>query len=729
MPEERAESEGRQLRVRSGILIMLFLAALGGYIYVLYGLQILQGDSFREQASRTTLQTETVDSVRGEVLDCFGRVLISNTQSYQVTLNPKVMGDEKNEILEKLLALCRAEGLEWTDTFPVSAEPPYAFTKPDVYTYIYTETEVDDWGIETTTSETKRTNLGALAVKRKWIDDPLKEELKLDDVTYLTAVDLMVKMCNTYDIELPEVPEGETPEITREIRALLGVLYELDLRQREVVYSDYIFTKDEGIDISFISKVKEWGLVGVEVASRASRQINTTYAAHVLGRVGAIDRDELDSYLERGYPRNAYVGKQGVERAFENYLHGTSGVREVETSKTGKLVSQAWKVDEDTGKVQEPSPGGNVCLTLDIGLQAEAEDALAAHVQSLPNPKGAAVAIVDMTGGALALASYPSYDLSSYGENAGELGQDPLNPLVNRATNGAYAPGSTFKPLTAVAGLMEGVMTPRDTIVCRGSYTYEGWRDFKQYCHKRSGHGTENLVKAIKDSCNVYFYDVGRRLGIKKLDDYAAQFGLGQHTGIETGDEAGWVAGPATSEHYGQTWNIGSVTQAAIGQENNQATPLQLANYIATLVNGGNHYKVHLLNEVKSHDYGAVLYQYKPELLNTIDIPEKGLEAIKEGMYQVSQNSAIARYFNNLPVKVGAKTGTAELTAGVENKNTNGLLVVFAPLEDPEIAMCILMEGGTSGSSLAALAYDILDYYFNRDAVLTQVPAENTLIR
>jgi len=728
LPEERAESEGRQLRIRSGLLILFFLAALGGYVYVLYGLQIVQGDSFRVQASYTTSKQETVDSVRGDLLDSCGRVLVTNTQSYQVTLDPSVMGERKNEILTALLALCREEGITWTDTFPVSPEPPYAFTKPDVYTYINTRTETNDWGATSEVTETRRTNLGALAVACRWIDDPLAENPKPGGVFYLTAPELMVKMCGTYGIELPEAPEGQLPEIDTDTRALLGVLYELALRQREITYADYVFAKGDEIDITFISKVKEQDLAGVEVASKASRLINTTYAAHVLGRVGAITQEDVDYYVEKGYPRNAYVGRQGAERAFEDWLHGTSGVREIETSDSGKIVAQRWVTDKDTGEVLEPTPGGNVFLTLDLSLQAQVEDALAAHIQELGHEKGA-VAIVDMTGGALALASYPTYDLASYGENAAELEKDPLNPLLNRAASGLYAPGSTFKPLTAVGGLMEGVMTPRDTIVCRGSYTYEGWRNFKQYCHKRSGHGTENLVKAIKDSCNVYFYDIGRRLGIQKLDDYAAQFGLGQHTGIETGDEAGWVAGPATSEHYGQNWNIGSVTQAAIGQENNQATPLQLANYIATLVNGGNHYAVHLLDEVKSHDYGAVLYEYQPELLNTIDIPEQGLAAIKEGMYQVTQNAAIAKYFNNLPVRAGAKTGTAELTAGAENKNTNGLLVVFAPLEDPQIAMCILMEGGTSGSSLASLAYDILDYYFTREDVLTQVPAENTLIR
>lgn len=718
-PEDRTESEGRQLRLRSGLLILLFLGVLLVYGHVLYDLQIVNGDSYRTTASYTTAQKETVDSVRGEILDSKGRVLVSNTFGYEVTLDTSVMENDRNEILSKLLILCREEGVEWTDSLPISDHAPYYFTKSDVYTYLLTKTEEDDAGNKTETTEQRRTNLGALAVKCKWIDDPLAEEKKEDTVTYLTPQELMVKMCKTFGIELPEAEEGELPEISEEVRQLLGVLYELYLRRREVTYSEYVFA--EGVDITFISKVKEQGLSGVNIESVESRQYHTTYAAHVLGRTGKYTSDEMwQKYKELGYSYDAVVGLDGVELAFEEYLHGASGVREIVTSDSGKIISQEW--------VEEPVPGGNVTLTLDIGLQAVVENALAEHIEALEESGGAACAVVDMTGGALALASYPTYDLSTYSQNFNELRDDETKPLTNRATQGLYAPGSTFKLLTATAGLMEGIITPRDTIFCGGRYTFEGWRNFQAFCHKRSGHGTENLVKAIKDSCNVYFYDVGRRVGITKLNEYAEQFGLGQHTGIEIGDEAGKVAGPATSEYYNQTWNDGATVYAAIGQENNQFTPLQIANYIATLVNGGDHYAAHLLKSVKSSDYSEVLYEYEPELLNSIDIPEAYLNAMKEGMYQVTQNAALARYFNDLPVKAGAKTGTAELISGSDQKKTNGVLVVFAPYDDPQIALCIVMEKGASGGSLASIAADILNYYFSSDASLSTVPGENTLL-
>lgn len=719
--EDRTESEGRQLRMRSGVLIALFLCVLVFYGFTLYDVQITQGDSYRQQAFYTTVQKETVDSVRGELLDSRGRVLVSNTSSYEVTLDTSVMGKEKNEILAALLELCREEGVEWSDSFPVTKSAPYAFTKSDVYTYQLVRETGEDGTAQT---EERRTNLGALAVKYKWIDDPLAEELKEDAVTYLPPRELMVKMCQSFGI----VEKNEEPEITPELRELLGVLYELALRDRDVVYSEYVFAEE--VEIGFISKVKERGLTGVNVESVAARQYNSKYAAHVLGRTGKYTSDEMwQKYKELGYAYDATVGLSGAELAFEQYLHGTSGVREISTSDSGKIISQKWVTDEETGEMLEPTPGGNVTLTLDIGLQAVVENALASHSETVEGTRGAACAIVDMTGGVLSLASYPTYDLATFSRDFNDLAADELRPLVNRAADGLYSPGSTFKLLTAVAGLSEGIVTPRDSIFCAGKYTYEGWRNWYAYCHKRSGHGSENLVKAIKDSCNSYFFDVGRRVGITKLNEYAAQFGLGQHTGIETGDQAGYVAGPETSKYFGQDWNEGSTVYAAIGQENNQLTPLQIANYIATLVNGGEHYSAHLLKSVKSSDYSQVLYEYEPELLNTIDIKDSHLAAIKEGMYQVTQNAAIARYFNTLPVKAGAKTGTAELTAGAENKNTNGLLVVFAPYDDPQIAMCIVMEGGTSGSSLASIAADILNYYFSSEAYVTAVTEENTLIR
>ena len=376
-PEDRTEAEGRQLRWRSGVMVGLFAAALCVYCGVLYNIQVVHGADYQAiAAANTSMQTETVDAVRGDILDSHGRVLVTNESAYQVSLDSSLMGDARNEILTQLLALCREEGVEWTDTFPVTDSAPYSFTKPDVYTYLYTKK--DDQG-NTVSQEQRRTNLGALAVSYKWMDDPLDDEPKQDAVTYLDAETLMVKMCGTYGIELDE----ENAEITSEIRDLLGVLYELSLRSRQITYSEYVFA--ENVDITFITKVKEFGLDGVAFETETTRKYNTTYAAHVLGRTGKYTSDEMwEKYKALGYPYDAVVRLQGAELAFEEYLHGTSGNRKVLTSDSGKIVSQEWE--------EEPVPGGNVTLTLDIGMQKVAEDAIAAHAASLEKAGGAAVA-------------------------------------------------------------------------------------------------------------------------------------------------------------------------------------------------------------------------------------------------------------------------------------------------------------------------------------------------
>jgi penicillin-binding protein 2 len=334
-----------------------------------------------------------------------------------------------------------------------------------------------------------------------------------------------------------------------------------------------------------------------------------------------------------------------------------------------------------------------------------------------------------MTGGVLALASYPTYDLSAFQANFTALVQDPLNPMRNRATMERYAPGSIFKPVTAIAALQEGIITTKTQILDTGrymfyapSYTPACWI-FSQYGRT---HGLETVSGAIRDSCNVFFYDVGRRVGIERLSAYGKLFGLGEYTGIEISEIKGYRASPETSAELGIDWYDGNTLSAAIGQDNNLFTPIQLANYIATLVNGGEHYPVHLLKSVKSSDYSRVVHEYVPAPNSSIPITAENLAAVKLGMYEVTQTASVARYFNALPVKAGAKTGTAQVN---NNTGTNATFVCFAPYDDPQIAMCIVVEKGSSGSSLAALAAEILQYSFTGASRGSAVVGENQLMR
>ena len=446
--------------------------------------------------------------------------------------------------------------------------------------------------------------------------------------------------------------------------------------------------------------------------------------------MGSIYQEEWEAYQAKGYSMNDVVGKDGVEQAFEEILRGTSGVKDVEYNQSGKIVSESWHMGPD-GQPQIPRPGGTPVLTLDIKLQEVVEESLRRNVPGMTEEsRKAACVVVDMTGGVLASASFPSYDPAEYYAKYNELLYDPLEPLHNKALQGLYAPGSTFKMAVAAGALEEGVITRTEKIQDTGRYKhYERIEDqpqcwiFRQYGRT---HGYVNVSEAIRDSCNVFFYETGLRLGIGKIDEYAARFGLGRTTGLELYEAAGEVAGPESSKSHNQTWYEGETMYAAIGQGNTQVTPIQLANYVATLVNGGSHYKTHLLKTVKSGGASQEITEYEPELRDQLHLDPANVEAVKKGMGMVASEGSVASYFQNLGVKVGVKTGTAQVARDSE---ANAILVAFAPYDDPEVALSIVVERGGSGSAVAGIAAEILEYYFSSRDALSAPAAENTMIR
>lgn len=707
--------DGKQFhwRVRSivGVLVILILL----FAWVLYDLQYVHGADYLAQSRRKIAKTETVEAARGEILDRYGRVLVTNRESYNVSLDTSFMEDA-NATLTKLLDICRTQGVTWADTLPISAEAPFVFTFD-------------------TASSGAISNLYALAESLKWTDTlPAREEADAirsaaqegEGVSYPSADAFLDKLRAYYEID-PLLPDGEA-------RALMGVRYELTLRSREITYTAYVFAQD--VQMPFIVTVKEADLPGVSIDTTTVREYNTAYAAHLLGRVGLMNSDEWNNvYQALNYPYNATVGKEGVELAFESYLHGTPGKRNIETNDQGKVVSgdDNWVVNQTTGETLAPDPGDNVILTLDIKLQEAVERALATGIEGLKSEDtqgGAAVVIDVRDGGVLAMASYPTFDLTTYTQNYNTLLADPLNPLLNRATQQVYPPGSTFKMVTAIGALEEGIIEPDTEILDTGRYLY--YDDYQPQCWiyrdsgGRSTHGSENVSDAIKDSCNVFFFDAGRRLGISLLEQYAAMFGLGESTGIELYEATGWMDGPEYTESHGQTWYEGNTLPAAIGQGNSRFTPLQLANYVATLANGGTHYAAHLLKEVKSNDFSQVVEQYEPTVLNQLEISPENLAAVTEGMLRVTTESSAKTYFADLGVQVAAKTGSAQVSSETES---NALFVAFAPYENPEIALAIVVEKGGSGSTLANIAAEILGYYFSAGSGMETVTPENTLLR
>ena len=700
--------EKKQFHRRGLGMLLLLAVILFGLGSSLYDAQMIHGAEYLARSQNSIAETQTVEAARGDILDRYGRVLVSNRVTYQVALNTDAMEKNRNDILLALIRIARDAGVEWEDTLPITAQPPFRYTTDTPFQYPTTDEE----GSPTTSL----TRLGRLAVKMKWIDDPTADGAQ--GAPLPTAEELLEKMRESFQLEL----EGA------DMRAVAGVLYELYYRSMVNSWPPYVFA--EGVDIDFISKVKEQGLSGVEIEAATVRTYNTEYAAHLLGRVGAIEnwdayKDlDLDGDGTPDYEMDDTVGKEGAELAFESYLRGTAGVREVERNTSGKVVSEKWTT--------APQPGDNVVLTIDIDLQKQVEDILSQAIPQLASEdtEGAACVVMDVNRAeVLASASYPSYQLATYSADLAENSADPLKPFLNRAFQGVYAPGSTFKMVTAVAGLESGIIEPDTEIMDTGVYTY--YQDDGPQCwywrQYRRKHGLVNVSEALEVSCNVFFFDVGRRVGIQGLQEFAAKFGLGEPTGIELYEETGVMAGPEYTQSMGQTWYEGSTLSVAIGQESSQFTPLQLANYIATLVNGGTRYSAHLLKEVKSSDFSQVLYTYEPEVLDSIDIQPENLDAVKAGMLALTTGKgSLARYFQDLPVQVGAKTGSAQVNAETES---NAVFVCFAPYDDPQIAISLVVEKGGSGSTLASIAADILRYYFSAEESREETLTENTLIR
>ena len=412
---------------------------------------------------------------------------------------------------------------------------------------------------------------------------------------------------------------------------------------------------------------------------------------------------------------NDRVGRSGAESAFEEYLRGTDGRRVVSTNADGKITGEFYSED--------PQPGNTVELTIDLNLQQTVEDALAHAVSTITDKKGnrakaGSVSVIKVgTGEVLALASYPTYDLATYNQDYNTLAADADRPLLNRATQGTYAPGSTLKPLTATAALQEGVITPYQKIRDTGRWVYPGSPSDGAYCWNRAGHGLINITQAITVSCNYFFAEMGYRLGMDTLNQYVTAFGLGEHTGIEIGDAKGNLVENKQGENQAP-W-------AAFGQASYLFTPIQLSNYIATLASGGKHCEAHLLKAVKSYDNSQVVALGNTAPKNTIDISPENLNAVLEGMHNLTTTGSLSGYFKSCVVEAGAKTGTAQLGANLTN---NGVFVCFAPYDDPEIAVAIVIEAGNSGSALASTAVSILNAYFTADEIGAAVVGEQQLL-
>lgn len=669
--------------------VIVVLAALA-LIGVLIWSTLISGANAGTLGAYTT----SVDAARGDILDRNGSMLVTSRLGNCVTFNatgfPKEQ-EKRNEIIISLIQLCEANGVEYIDNLPIKVSKKtgnYVFKKKDEN-----------------------------AAYLKWLKS--KDVLNLNE--YATAENCMDALIKRYDLGAYSKEDA---------RSLASVQIEM-LRNTFNTSYPYTFAEDVPTDLITIIMENKNFYRGVENTPENYRVYDDgMLAPHILGRVSGITAEkyeekqkELEEALDKAsgkqeideLNRNAYTisdvyGSSGLELAMEDQLRGKRGTKTVTIDQDGNAVNTYTTL---------PEQGNAVILTLDKNLQKVAQDALKKRVDSLnisaARKCAAAVVVEDVhTGEILACATYPTYDNNEWKEKYSEWAQDETAPLWNRAVMSTYEPGSTFKPCTAIAALEEGIIDEDFKWNCTGAYTY--YSDHTFYCAHHTAHGTNNVTDAINVSCNCFFYETGRRMGIELIDEWATKFGLGQKTGVEIPEATGHVSSPEERKAAGGTWYAGDVITTAIGESDNQFTLLQLANYVSTIANGGTRYTPHFIRSIKTADFKTTLQQTQPEVAQTLDISDHTLKLVREGMLKIGTIGFCRTAFADLPVKAAAKTGTSDVVKLIDGKKVegnNGFLISYAPYEDPEIAVAVVVETADSGSLTAVVAADIYDYYFS----------------
>ena len=676
---------------RAGWILGLFALVIVFYSLTLYNSQVGKDSASVDNTKIFTTYT-TVKAARGELLDAYGRVLVTNRACYDLVFNHYVIcsANNRNAILLELVQLCRELDVEYEDHLPVSADAPFTYTLNDY------------------SSSWQGYFQSYLSIKPRQDSD-------------ISAPLLMKKLREYYNI-----PNSWSD---RDARAVIGIRYELDLRQGVTNLPNYVFITD--VNSEALPDILELSVPGLNPEASVARVYNTKYAAHILGYLGAMDPKQWEYYktltyeyekadgtiAERQlYSMDALVGQDGFEAAFEEYLHGVDGIRVDVTYVDGTIKESYYTV--------QPKAGQNVMLTIDVDIQETAEKSLAALIEDMRESEGelskaeggAAVVMNVKTGEVLACASYPTYDLSTFRQDYNELLNTPYAPLFNRALLAAYAPGSTYKVSMLIAAMEDGLITPEDEIYDSGVFLKYADSGFKPEClvytNYGYAHGSIDAKTALMYSCNYFFYDLADRIGIDVMDYWAQKLGLGEKTGVELFEELGHRANPETkaSLHSGSDaqWYIADQILASIGQSENRFTPIQLCSYAATLANRGVRYKATFLNRVVSSDYKNIIVQNSTQILSEVTISDSTYDTYTTGMRLVALGGTAYEYFYDYPIRIACKTGTAEDESGTGS----AAFVCYAPFDDPEIAVAVYIEKGGYGSHGATVARDVLDEYF-----------------
>jgi penicillin-binding protein 2 len=673
----------RITRNRALWMLLAVVLVLGFFSVRLYTQQVAEDEDRVNNVTTYTTRTR-VRAARGDIVDTNGNVLVTNRASYDLVFNHYVIlgCGNPNERLLELALLCRELGIEYDDHFPVSESWPFTYTLSDLPT---------SW----------QAYFQAFLVNRGDLDSDI------------TAPLLMQALRKSYGI-----PADWSDE---DARLVIGLRYELTLRNGITNLPNYVFLEDT--TDSQLSAILELGVPGLNVETSMVRVYKTEYAAHVLGYIGAMSGSQWEQYRPLGYEMDALVGQSGFELAFEEYLHGTDGIRVDVVTKDGTVVNSYYDV--------EPQAGSNVEVSIDLMMQIVAEDALANMMAELRDPlintadgldcEGAAVVAIDTrTGQVLVCASYPTYDPSKLFTNWNEIVNAPYDPLINRALNNKYPPGSAFKPAMVIAGIDNGYVTREEQIADKGVFTkYSGFRPACMYFTNYGNYHTNvDAAHALKVSCNYYFYVLADRMGnMNKIDAVGKALGLGEYTGVELYETRGQRANPETkAKLFAGTnsagWYAADQVMAGIGQSFHRYSPMQLASYAMGLGNQGVRYKATFLDRVLSPDYHKIVMDNPPQILSQLEISNTAYDTYLDGMIRVSNWSGgtACSVFKNYPIEVAGKTGTAEDNP---NYSDNASFICFAPANDPRIAIAVYGERtGGGGGRLAGVAKAILDMYF-----------------
>ncbi len=695
--------DNHKFSVRVFFVIAVFLLAC--FIFAVRMIGICFAEKPEKIATDIYERREPIAAVRGEIYDRNGKKLVGNSYTYNFVLDYDAMAaTQAMRNRDILIILGAIESLGAADklsesSFPFEGiYPNYRYspdalnTDSDIYYRLLKRIAENELESE---SGKPKNELTVSHLADFYSNNPDKFPTE-DDIA-----DWYLERYNMRD------DKGNLLFGDEDIDKLIRARYDMEVADFSI-YNRYVFA--ENVDLSFITYIEELSIPGAEFETVTTREyLYPGYASHILGQLGDIPAESWDEYKALGYNINDKVGLSGCEAAFENYLRGKDGVRIVTEDKNGNIIGSRTEKEAVSGK--------DIYLTIDIELQIAAENGLKENVAMIGDAHAGAVSAIDPSNGEiLVLASYPSYDIATYNQSYNELLNDPANPLLNRVLNGVYTPGSTFKVGMVAAGISNGTVSSSSDLECEGIYTY--YTDYQPTC--LGVHGDVNATYALQVSCNCYFYELGRIMGIKTMNDYCNSYGLGKHTGIELPEKIGILAGPEYRENNGLSgWTEGNTISAAIGQSDNSFTPLQIANYIATVTNGGTRYSLCLLKEVKEYgDGGNIIFSQESKVLNTVNLSSDALYAARQGMKQMVENSSVvSQYMKGLPVSVGGKSGTAERGTGHDNR----LFVCAAPYNDPDIVISVVIEpddslpvDGMHGSSYASYAASvILKEYYN----------------